>query len=177
MTTLQQFAAKTAALGPKMREAEVAAVKAGAQQAVGLIRDEIRAVAPGGTLKMNGKPKRVGASFKMGTGSQASVSAEGPMQLIERDTASHFEPRGSSSTLLGYRTNKRTGATTVRERKRRGRSAVKVLSIPGIGFRRTVIHPGTKGRHPFEKGKDAARHEVGPRLMDKVSGELGAALR
>jgi hypothetical protein len=64
------------------------------------------------------------------------VNASGPYQLIERDTAPHTEPRA----------------------RRRGKR--KTLLIPGIGYRRTVHHPGTHGKHPFKTGIEAYTPEV-----------------
>ena len=62
------------------------------------------------------------------------VKVTGPAHLIEFDTSAHrIAPK--------------------RRRGRRGRGA---LAVPGIGFRAYVNHPGTTGKHPFEKGAKAA---------------------
>lgn len=173
---MKQFAAKTAQLGPTMKAAEVDAVRKGALKTTTTIRDEIRAVAPGGTLKMNGKPKRIGAAFKMLTGAQAVVFANGPLHLIERDTSPHYLPKGASSSRVSYRLN--GGKLRATEKVRKGRAGkAKGVSIPGIGFRRSALHPGTRGKHPFEKGADAARVDVGRAMLTDVVNGLSAALK
>jgi plasmid stability protein len=182
MATALEFARKTAALPGAMREAEARAVAKAALQATNLIRAEIRAAAPGGTIRLNGKPKRIGVSYKMVSGggaAKARISAQGPLHLLERDTASHYEPRASQSSLLRYKVSKKTGRTTVVRRtgRARGRLAPKPLAIPGIGFRTRVVHPGTKGKHPFAKGLQQARPVVGRTIMAEVSKGLRAALR
>lgn len=68
-----------------------------------------------------------------GDGAKALVYVTGPAQLIERDTKSHRIPR---------------------ERGSRGRRRYAV--IPGIGVRAYANHPGTKGKHPWQKGVDVA---------------------
>jgi hypothetical protein len=63
------------------------------------------------------------------------VRATGPAHLIERNTSPH----------------------RIAPKRRRGRGRGRgVLAIPGIGFRPYVNHPGTTGKHPFEKGAKAA---------------------
>lgn len=181
MATALQFAKKAAALPGAMREAEAQAVQKAALQATNLIRGEIRAAAPGGTLKLNGKPKKVSVSYKMLTGpggARARISAQGPMQLIERDTAPHYEPRASQKSLLRYKVSKKTGAVSVVRRAGRGRGRQgRPLLIPGVGFRTRALHPGTRGKHPFSKGLAKARPVVGRTILTEVTKGLRAALR
>lgn len=178
MPTVTQFARATASMGPAVRAAEIAGVRAAALQSTTIIRAEIRSAAPSGQLKMNGKkPRKIGASFKMLTGPRASISAEGPLHLVERNTAAHYEPRGFASSRVSYRL--RGGRLVATEKKRRGRGAAKAsgVSIPGIGFRRYVLHPGTKGKHPFAKGAALARPKAGRTILTEVSKGIRAALR
>lgn len=178
MATVAQFARATAAMGPAMRASEVAGVRAAALQATTIIRRELKSAAPSGTLKMNGKPKKIGVGFKMLSGPRARISATGPLHLIERDTQAHFIPRAASKSLVSYRLNKKTGGLRATERKRRGRAGQgKVLNIPGIGYRKYVLHPGTKGKHPFANGVAEARGRVGRTILNEVAKGITAALR
>lgn len=80
------------------------------------------------------KKRRVSPFYTVtGTGATAKavVAMRGAAPLVERDTKPHREPKTS---------------------KRGGR---KLLSIPGIGVRASVMHPGTKGKHPFQHGIEA----------------------
>lgn len=178
MTTVAAFARATRSMGPAMRAAEVSGVRAAALQGVTIIRAEIRQAAPSGTLKMNGKPKKIGVGFKMLSGARARISAQGPLHLIERDTQQHYIPRAAQKSLISYRLNKKTGGLTATQRKRRGRAGqATVLKIPGIGYRRLVLHPGTKGKHPFAQGVDEARRRMGRTILNEVAKGISAALR
>ena len=107
------------------------------------------AAAPGGRLNVGKRGARIGVRYDVRGNGEAIVRATGPYQLIERDTSGHVEPKG----------------------RRRGRS--KVLHIPGIGFRRTVRHPGTKGKHPFER----AVREYTPKAPKVFQREVAQAMR
>lgn len=65
----------------------------------------------------------------IGNGAKATVSATGPFQLIERDTQPHRIPRSHA----------------------RGGPKHYVV-IPGQGVYANAEHPGTTGKHPFERG-------------------------
>jgi hypothetical protein len=81
----------------------------------------------GGDSRMSGvgsKGARVGAKYAV-RGDKAYITATGPIHLLERDTSPRTIPK-----------------------KRRRRA--KVLKIGG-NFRRRVEHPGTKGKHTFER--------------------------
>lgn len=98
------------------------------------------AAASGGDSRLSGvgkKGAKVGARYKVkGTGANVSslVFATGPLHLIERDTDPHDEfPR----------------------RERFGRSTGPKALVTPYGVRASVLHPGTKGQHPFERAVDA----------------------
>lgn len=81
--------------------------------------------------KLRGVGKRgakVGVSFAV-TGRTALVRATGPFPLIESDTKAHRIPR-----------------------QRGPRARQRYVVIPGVGVRSFANHPGTKGKHPWEKG-------------------------
>lgn len=110
------------------------------------IEAEIRKAAPSGRLKGVGrKGARVGVRYDLKNGGNGLLKsffkATGPLHLLERSTKAH--------------------RITPRSRGRgRSRSAGGGLVLPDGGVRRSVQHPGTKGKQPFEKGiekgKDAA---------------------
>lgn len=88
--------------------------------------------ASGGDLRLSGVGRNgaaIGARYKV-TNGKALVFATGPFHLIERDT--------------------RPG---VRARKRRGGRGKARFIGPLSGY----YHPGTKGKHPFQKGVEAAK--------------------
>ena len=127
------------------------------------VRKSIKAAAPSGKLK--GKRKRpapIGAAYKVsaarGTG---YVYARGPLQLIENDTKAHIEPRAVKDKARQARTAKQRRTATGKFVKKGTKGGIlvpvrekKVLYIPGIGWRRDVHHPGTKGKHPWRNAVD-----------------------
>lgn len=76
--------------------------------------------------------------------SKSKVFAVGPWQLIERDTRAHRIPR----------------------ERTRGRQRYAV--IPNVGVRAYANHPGTKGKHPWDRGIDAAVPKVRRLLSDEA---------
>lgn len=92
----------------------------------------------------------------------AIVKAVGPFQLIERDTKAHsIMPRGVGRAQGRTKAARRQAKQDLYDALFGGRvgSNVKPLRTP-YGPRYRVDHPGTKGRHPFEKGVNAALPEV-----------------
>lgn len=120
----------------------------------GVIRDSIYAVTRGGRLSGVGKNgARVGVRTVFNGSRSAIVQATGPLQLIERDTSAHAIPRVTSSRRL------RTAAGRLshkRESTGRALSGRTILVINGSVITGPVQHPGTTGKHPFERGADAA---------------------
>lgn len=113
------------------------------------IRRDINAVTNGGKLRNVGKRgSRVGVVVKLGVTS-ATVHATGPLQIIERNTQRHTIPR----TALTRRTRTKTGRLS-RKRELTGRSSAgrRRLFINGHWVTGPVTHPGTHGKHPFERG-------------------------
>jgi hypothetical protein len=111
------------------------------------VRATTAAAAPGGRLNVGRKGSKVGVKVRVNaSGTQGYVNARGPYQLIERDTAAHTEPRISQ---------------TSRRRRRQ-----KALKLPGIGFRKSVRHPGTHGKHPFKAGIEEFNPQV-PRIFER----------
>lgn len=98
-----------------------------------VVKGAIEAIAP---ARLSGVGQR-GADLKVRTvqragegDAQAVVYGTGPWHLIERNTRAHLIP----------------------SKPGRGRYAV----IPGVGVRAWAHHPGTRGRHPWERGVNAS---------------------
>lgn len=110
------------------------------------VQAQLAVAAPRGRLNVGKRGSRIGVRYRLHENS-AVVAMFGPAQLIERDTKPHRIPRA-----------------TVGRRRRANR---KPINIPGIGWRQYANHPGTKGKHPWEKGLRLARP-----LLPKVGGQL-----
>lgn len=105
----------------------------GITEASQLTKTSILALAPARLSGVGKRGAKLGVKYrvsKSGDGAQSQINATGPFQLIERDTRAHSEPR--------------------KHRPRR------YNAIPGEGVFSHVEHPGTKGKHPFERGVLAA---------------------
>jgi len=129
------------------------AIERGAEQAVGdvaqVVTTEIRTQieqASGGDSRLSrvgrrAKGAKVGARYnvrKAGGRSTALVGATGPLHLIERDTKAH----------------------EIQARRAGGRLRIGDDIVSG-----PVRHPGTRGKHPFERGVKNAQPKVGPTLQ------------
>lgn len=100
------------------------------------VLSELDKVTSGRKLRNVGKSGgKLGVKYSLSGDKRAKVKATGPWQIIERDTKSH-------------RIN------------RKGANKKRALKLPDGGYRRSVPHPGTKGKHPFEKGQKAAVPKV-----------------
>ena len=94
------------------------------------------------------------------------VTATGPLQIINNDTAgrvvtsAYLTGRGRKSyrSRAGGNVGQAQGPGLVGTALRGDRRAV--LNMPGVGFRRSARHPGTKGKRTWQRGEDAARPEV-----------------
>jgi hypothetical protein len=146
MSDLIRFAGQCLSLPAELEAARRSGAQKGALGLTTTVRRNTQRVAPGGRVNVGKRGARVGARFDRAPSGDYLVKATGPYQLIERDTSAHTQPRP--------------------RRKR------KVLLIPGVGYRRSVRHPGTKGRHPFEK----AVREYGPQVPKVVAREIRDAM-
>lgn len=121
----------------------------GVQQAALYVTTEIRKnirIATGGDMWMSGvgrRGARVGAGYDIkGTvNPTAFIKAKGPLHLLERDTSPHVIPR----------------------KRRYGR---KRYAAFGGNVYSWVQHPGTRGKHPFERGWKTARAKT-PEIFQK----------
>ena len=122
----------------------------------------INAVA-GGDGRLSGvgvRGAKVGARFSIkgtSTSPESFIKATGPLPLIENDTKGHVI---RSKHVRGKARRGFVGPTALgqfKQKKVTGPSLAPVLNIPGIGYRRSARHPGTKGQHPWRKGKKRAQ--------------------
>ena len=138
LADLAMSASRTA---DELRLAQAKGVKGSALLVTTSIRTEIAQVS-GGDSRLSGasvKGARVGAKFdvKGSANPTAIIRATGPIQLIERDTKAHtILPRASQPG---------------RRRRRGSKGKGKALAFGG-GVYASAQHPGTRGKHLFEKG-------------------------
>ena len=153
---LGDLAASAARTADALQGAQAQGVRRAAIYATTMIRSEIRSATGDGRLSGVGrKGARVGARFDVkGTRNPtALIRATGPLHLVERDTSPHsIYPKG------------RTFSTTRKGNVRR-RGTTRALKI-GDGFAAYAEHPGTRGKHPFEKGVRKAAPET-PRIFQR----------
>jgi hypothetical protein len=144
MTDLAGFAKQARDAPTALLAAQKRALRQSTFGMAASVRASTTAAAPGGRLNVGRAGAKIGIRARVtADSSRGYVNATGPYHLIERDTSAHSEPR------------------TSRRRRR-----TKVLHIPGIGFRRTVRHPGTHGKHPFKTGVEAFASEV-PHIFEQ----------
>jgi hypothetical protein len=132
--SVAQFVAKTGKMGNELTRLEHRMVETAALAVKRSVTAQmVAAGVKGGRLRGVGKRgARIGVRYDI-KDKKALVRATGPFHLIERDTKAHRVPKQRG----------------VRARKR-------VVVIPGVGVRAYANVKGTKGKHPWEKGVDAA---------------------
>jgi hypothetical protein len=136
------------------------------------VERELLKVAPSRRLKGVGrKGARVGVRYdiKGKRNFSSIVRATGPMHLIERSTRPHVITAGERERLPGLRRG--AGGRFVSNR-RRG-----VLRTANGMFRRSVRHPGTRGRYPFAKGIKAGKPEALKALRNAQTDALKRGFR
>lgn len=90
--------------------------------------------APGAPHTVAGKSASVGYTVKDSPiGAEAVVRWRGPVHLVNNPTVPHVVEQ---------------------------RDFVGPITIPGVGFRMYAHHPGTRGKHFFEHGREAAEQIV-----------------
>lgn len=109
------------------RQTETAAALAAKQAQETVMRQDA-----GGDLRLSrvrsGRGAKIGARFDRVAGS-VNVRATGPVPLIANRTKPHVIPKAGKP---------------------------KLLSIPGVGVRRSVQHPGTQGKDTWNEGRRLA---------------------
>ena len=176
MSTPAQFYTSMKALPLEIEKATGRGVAKAALELTAAARRNI-AVASGGDSRLSGvgpRGARVGARYKVtergfGGDYSALVTADGPVQLIERDTDPHDEFSRSVSRAKGRsRLARSEAAARFYNALFGGDSAfagTSPMSTP-YGPRYRVNHPGTKGKHPFKRAvAEVAPHA--PRIFQE----------
>lgn len=132
-----------------------------------------------GAAKGRGGNAKVGVRFKVekrGPSPSGVLTATGPLQIINNDTAGRVI---RSAYLYGGRGNARKGmigpVLPGTFSARRGSfigpvmSNRAVLRLPDGGFRQSVRHPGTKGKQSWQRGARVARPIVTKSMSKRTS--------
>ena len=143
--SLATFVAKTQKMESELRHFERNMVLVAAQAVKTSVQAQMAAAGVNnGRLRGVGKRgAKVGVSYAI-TGKTALVRATGPFHLIERNTKPHRIGQQKSESGLPL-----VDASGQDVRRR-------LVVIPGVGVRAWANHPGTKGKHPWDKGVIAA---------------------
>ena len=139
MSTPAQFAGKMHRVADGVKRAPREITKRGVLVVKRSVQEKLAADAPRGRLNVGKRGQRVGVRFDLRSDNEAIVKMTGPAHLLERDTKAHRIPR---------------------ERKT-SRAKKRYAVIPGVGVRAYANHPGTKGKHTFERGVEDSKPQVG----------------
>jgi len=152
LNSLADVTRMAATLPDALQRAQIAGVTKSALLVTTAIRGEIRAATGDNRLSgVGARGARVGAKYdvKGQVNPSAIISAKGPLHLIERDTSPHLIiPRGRR---VGKRGRRLKGG--------------QVLHMANGGYAASALHPGTRGKHPFERGYVKTRGQTG-RVFD-----------
>ena len=132
-----------------------------------------------GAAKGRGGNAKVGSRIKVDkskTKPSALIAAKGPLHIINNDTSGHVI---RSAYAGGARRKGFIGPTFAGQfgaRNVMGPSKRAVINIPGVGFRASARHPGTKGKKTWQAGaKKAApviRKTMSGRTRNVVKGAM-----
>jgi hypothetical protein len=111
------------------------------------------------------------------------VTATGPLQIVNNDTAgrvvtsAYLRGRGRRSyrSRAGETVGQMQGPGLVGTGLVGDRRAV--LNIPGVGFRRSARHPGTKGKRTWQRGEQAALPQVRKIMSSTMRAVVSKAAR
>lgn len=113
-------------------------------------QEAVMATDSGGDRRLSrvrsGRGAKIGARYRL-RDDTADVFATGPLPLIANPTKAHRIPRFA------------------------GRQ--RVIAIPGIGVRVSAMHPGTKGKDTWDRGREQAE----PRITAAVSRKSDEVMR
>jgi hypothetical protein len=163
--TVQDWAARAATLPAALVEATPRAVVVSARMLDQQVTTNLR-TATGGDMRLSrvrsGKGAQITTRIRtVGSGSRtrAEVVPGGPIMLIEEDTKRHVQPfrygTGRRYAMAGEQLA--GGGTSRRRRAVRARA----MNIPGVGWRMSVKHPGTKGKRPVRNAFRTVGDEAG----------------
>ena len=118
-----------------------------------------------GVNKAKGRPgnAKIGARYDIetrGGKSRATIKATGPLHLLANDTGGRVirSAYAKGKYRKGGKGQSQFIGPTVGGQFKGDRRAV--LNIPGIGYRRSARHPGTRGKDTWRRGMKSARPKV-----------------
>lgn len=155
-------------------KSDVEVTEANALKAKTVILAHMKRAAPRLTLQVGKtKKKRIGVRYDLRKDKKAAiVKATGPAHLIERDTDKHTIPKDLGGTLTHTASGRKRSAKSAAKRAEQARTRnVRKYVINGKVRSGSIKHPGTKGKHPFEKGVKAFLPSAGKTLeagLDKI---------
>lgn len=156
-----ELAKKLDALPQKLKAAQTSALQAAAHKAIPVMQH-----APGAASKVGGKTIRVTARTEGPNAVSLKWGPAGWVRILNDRTQPHFIAKRGGGSLR--RQNLTSGLG--RKSSRAGRlllgalgggpiqgAAKGPINIKGVGYRMYAKHPGTKGKHFVERGKQMAR--------------------
>lgn len=160
MSDAARFAAKMKRAGQAVKVNDRAVANRAALHVKNKSNILVRAAVPSGRMRNVGrKGSRVGVRYTLHQKS-ATVFMFGPgAPMLERGTKPHRIPRETAGRGRSRRRNKRP------------------INIPGVGWRAYANHPGTAGKHPFERGIQSAMPGVDSAAADEYFGAVRKALQ
>lgn len=187
------IAGRVLKLAKVVESGSVETVKAAAEAAKAEQLKRMRADS-GGDLKLSGVNKakgragnaKIGVSYRVrkaagvGVDATAMIRATGPLQIINNDTAGRVIRSAYSTNTR--RTKRVKGGSSrgfvgpvLPGQFAGGRKAV--LNIPGVGFRRSARHPGTKGKDTWQVGRKAAEPKIRAQMSKRTTTTLAKAMK
>lgn len=146
----------------------------------------------GGDLKLSGVNAakgragnaKINAKYKLtkGTGGSATalITAEGPLQIINNDTSGHVIRSAWGAGTRGGRggrgTRGFTGPVLPGQFGGGGRGGKAVLNTP-FGFRRSVRHPGTKGKQTWQLGRRDAEPKIRTSMSKRTTAVIAKGMK
>lgn len=155
--TSVDLAKKLDRLPGELKKATPNALRAAGAKAIPVMQH-----APGAAASVGGKKIRVTGKPIGDDGYSLKWGPPGWVRILNDRTAAHFiGARGSGSLRRqsSIRGNRRASRMAVASLfgGRVGAGVRKPIDIPGVGPRAFAHHPGTKGKHFVERGKELAR--------------------
>ena len=144
----------------RRRDVALAAARKAADEQRAAMRQD-----SGGDLQLSGVGRRRGRAGNARLnavvtvyGQAVRVNARGPLPLIDRDTPGHVIRSAYIKGAYRSSRSRKTGRTSAlagpaAPGQFRGDNRA-VLNIPGIGFRRSARHSGTRGKATWSRGQN-----------------------
>lgn len=169
----------------------VATVTASADRAAKIHEAKIRSDSGGdgmlsGVGAAKGRPgnAKVGVRVKVDkrkTRPSALIAATGPLQIINNDTAGRVIRSAYTygKSRKGFEGPTLPGQFSARKKNMIGPvlSNKAVLNIPGIGFRASARHPGTKGKKTWQAGGKVAAPVIRKSMSQRTFNVMKGAAR